>query len=113
VNQLIEFLKEMEGTVFANEDGLKDPFRLRPPLSEQELQSFEAGLPCRLPEEIRELLRFCRGFDGVLSYGVDFAPPPFGLEDIFPSARELAADGFGNFWVVDLTSESTFFRPSF
>lgn len=37
----------------------------------------------------------------------------FGLEDIFPHAKELAEDGCGNSWVTDLTSESDAFAPIF
>ena len=39
--------------------------------------------------------------------------PNFGLEDIFPYAIPLAGDGFGNFWIVDLTSESQSWGPIF
>jgi hypothetical protein len=35
------------------------------------------------------------------------------MEEIFPHAVTLAADGFGNFWVVDLTSESRAWAPIF
>ena len=113
MNAIVEFLKQLEGTIFVNEDGLEDRFQRRPPLSEQELRTLESSLPCRLPEEMQELLQFSRGFDGVLNDGIDFAGVRFGLEDIFPHARELASDGFGNFWVVDMTSASTSFGPIF
>src|SRR5579871_3174560 len=53
MNPIIEYLKQTEGTVFVNEDGYKDDFKLRPPLSERELSAFEAGLPCALPAEMR------------------------------------------------------------
>jgi hypothetical protein len=111
MNSVIEFLKQTEGTVFINKDGLKDEFRLRPPLTEQELLAFQDQLPCPLPEETRELLKFARGFDGVLE-GIEFADTSeFGLEEILPHARALATDGFGNYWVVDLTKETTLFGP--
>ena len=114
MNPIIEFLRQTEGTVFVNEDGLEDGFKLRPPLTERELLAFEAGLPCPLSEEVRELLRFAKGFEGVLDDGVDFADAVgFGLENVFPHARSLAADGYGNFWIVDLTGESKSFGPIF
>jgi|tagenome__1003787_1003787.scaffolds.fasta_scaffold20915925_2 hypothetical protein len=113
MNPIINFLKQTEGTVFVNEDGYKDDFKLKQPLTEQELLAFEKSLPCALPDDMRELLRFARGFDGVLD-GVDFADSVgFGLEEIFPHGRSLAADGYGNFWVVDLTRESKSFGPIF
>ena len=113
MNPAIEFLKQTQGTVFVNKDGLEERFKLMPPLTEPELSAFEAALPCPLPEETRELLRFARGFEGVLD-GIDFMDPVgFGLEDVFPHARALAGDGCGNFWVADLTSESKSFGPIF
>jgi hypothetical protein len=113
MNPIINFLKQTEGTVFVNEDGYKDDFKLKQHLTEQELLAFEKSLPCALPDDMRELLRFARGFDGVLD-GVDFADSVgFGLEEIFPHGRSLAADGYGNFWVVDLTRESKSFGPIF
>jgi SMI1 / KNR4 family (SUKH-1) len=113
MNPIIDFLKQTEGTVFVNEDGYKSDFKLKPPLTETELLAFETRLPCPLPDEMGELLRFARGFDGVLD-GIDFVDwEGFGMEDIFPHARKLAADGYGNYWVVDLTHESKSFGPIF
>lgn len=113
MNPLIEFLKKAEGTIFINEDGEKDDFKLRPPLNAKELSTLEGCLPCPLPADIRELLEFASGFDGVLAEGIGFGTTEFGLEDIFPNARTLAADGYGNYWVVDLTRESKSFGPIF
>jgi hypothetical protein len=83
-------------------------------MTEQEILAFGAGLPFPLPEEMRELLRFAKGFEGVLDDGVDFADAVgFGHEEVFPHARLLAADSYGNFWIVDLTRESKSFGPIF
>jgi hypothetical protein len=113
MNPIIQFLKQTEVAVFIDEDGLKNSFKLLPPLTEPELTRFAEGLPCPLPQEIHELLRFARGFEGILD-GIQFADPVgFGLEDVLPHARTLAGDGCGNFWVVDLTSESQSFGPIF
>jgi hypothetical protein len=112
MNPIVELLKQSQGTLFVSEDGIEDRFELKPALTEQELATFEGSLPCPIPEEVREVLRFARGFDGVLG-GVSFAglPAGFGLEQIFPHAVALAGDGFGNFWVVDLTRESMSWGP--
>ena len=37
----------------------------------------------------------------------------FELETLLPSGLPIAADGYGNFWVVDLTPDSTEFGPIF
>ena len=106
MNPIIELLRQNQQTIFVDEDGLEDPFELLPALTEQELAAFEASLPCPLPDEIRELLRFARGFKGVLEE-ISFTDRFAGFEEgIFPHAISLAGDGFGNFWIVDLTSTS-------
>jgi hypothetical protein len=71
---------------------------------------------------MRELLRFASGLDGAACRlgdrfaieGVRFADiQGFGLEEVFPNAKELAVDGCGNSWIIDLTSESKTFAPIF
>jgi hypothetical protein len=106
MNSVIELLQQTEGAIFVNEDGLEDSFEVLPALSNEELERFQVSLPCSLPEEIRELLTFASGFKVGGLEEVWFAAEGFGMEEIFPHAVTLAADGFGNFWVVDLTSES-------
>lgn len=108
----LELVREATRKEFRSEDGDPVSLELRPGLSESELSRFESGLPCPLPPEMRELLRFSRGFDGLLE-SVDFTGVEggFGLESIFPSALSIAHDGFGNYWVVDLLPESGSFGP--
>ena len=95
MNPIIEVLKRNQGTVFVNEDGVEAPFTLLPPMTDAEIGAFEKTLPCRLPDQIRELLKFARGFQGILE-DVSFADPDFvfGCEDIFPHAIPLAGDGY-------------------
>ena len=122
MNPIVEFLKQTDGAVFVDESGKQRTFRLSPGLPEQELSAFETSLPCPLPEEMRELLRFARGCEGLACrLGRRFAVEEicfadfqgFGLEDVFPHAKELAVDGCGNSWVVDLTIDSKTFAPVF
>jgi hypothetical protein len=109
---VIDFLKESAGIQLIDEDDGVDELTLLPGLSEEELAELERRLPCALPNEIRELLSFCRGFEPVLE-SVDFSGNlgGFGLEEIFPFAIPIAHDGFGNYWVVDITSSSTSWGP--
>jgi hypothetical protein len=122
MNSIVEFLKQTEGAVYVDETGKEKALTLFPPLSEQELSAFQASLPCPLPEEMHELLRFASGFGGAACRlgkrfeieEVRFADVQgFGLEDVFPHAKELAVDGCGNSWIIDLTSESKTFAPIF
>jgi cell wall assembly regulator SMI1 len=108
----LEVIKKAEGLKFTSEDGDVDKLKLLPPLTSDEIDHLQAQLPCRIPEEIRELLCYCRGFDGVLE-SIDFSglAGGFGMEEIFPCALPIAHDGFGNYWIVDLTKESTTWGP--
>jgi hypothetical protein len=114
MDPIIDLLRQSHGTIFVNEDGLEDRLELMPPLTDQELAAFEGGLPCRPPSEIRDLLKSARGFSGVLD-GLSFSGVPHGLgaEEISRHGISLAGDGAGNFWVVDLTSDSRSWGPIF
>jgi len=115
MNSIIELLRSNRGNALINEDGVEDRFELLPALTETEIREFEHSLPCPLPAETRELLNFAQGFKGGALEEVTFGGPltEFGLEEIFPHAITLAGDGFGNFWVIDLTSESKTWGPVF
>jgi hypothetical protein len=110
----LDIIKEAEGTRFEDEDGYFEEFKLLPPLTPGELQQLEARIPCPLPPGVRVLLEYCRGFDGVLE-SIDFSGlyPEFGMEEIFPHGVPIAHDGFGNYWVVDLTAQSETWGPIF
>ncbi len=116
VNAIIELLKQTKGTVFVYEDGIDDLFQLLPALTEPELELLEARMPCPIPPDISELLRFTNGFNvggGIEEVGFSGLQGGFGMEEIFPHSIPLAADGFGNYWVLDLTSESRSWGPIF
>jgi cell wall assembly regulator SMI1 len=112
--QALDILKQARGMRLEDQDGRVEELRLLPGLTEQELKDLEASLPCPLPEEAREVFSYTRGFEGILEQ-VDFVglQDAFGMEDIFPHAIPLAHDGYGNFWIVDLTSTSTSWGPIF
>lgn len=67
-----------------------------------------------MPEELRELLGFSAGMEGCLA-GIDFTGEcmMFEMEDLFPRGLPVAADGCGNFWVLDLTPQTTRTAPVF
>ena len=110
---LIDIIRNAQTTKLADEDGEEIPFDLLPPLSDDEIEDFANTLPCALPEDVRSLLTYCRGFEGVVADMVDFTGQNmmFEREAIFPHGIPIASDGSGNFWVVDLTKHSTTFGP--
>ncbi len=116
----LQTLKQAEGMRLEDRNGHIADLRLLPPLTTAELADLEAGIPCPLPEEARELLAHCRGFDlpadlDLTIQEISFAglEGGFGLEEVFPHAVSIAHDGAGNYWVLDLTSVSTTWGPIF
>jgi hypothetical protein len=81
-----------------------------PPLSDSEVEEVTKLAGVALPAELVELLHRCGGLEGT-SQEVDFSGrrllQGFGFEDAFPHALPIAHDGCGNFWVLDLTPETT------
>jgi hypothetical protein len=111
MNAIIDLLERTRGTIFTNEDGIESSFSLLPPLSNEELAALQEKLPCKIPDDMLEVFRFARGFEGGSLENVDFSGYGFGWEEMIPHGVELAADGFGNSWIVDLTEESTSWGP--
>lgn len=109
----LEIVRDGMGRVLSTKTG--EVIALRPfsALTAPELEAFAAGLPCPLPAELRELLTQMAGFEGGAADFVDFTGErcSFAYEAAFPCGLPIAADGFGNFWVVDLGPESRTWGP--
>jgi hypothetical protein len=110
---LKELVQSADGMSMEDEDGDVERLRLSPGLTPSELAELEKTLPCSLPQEVRDLLSFSRGFENGPVESVCFSglPGGFGLEEVFPSPLPIAHDGFGNYWIVDLNSGSTSWSP--
>jgi len=107
-----DLLRAAAGRVVVDEDGHEEIVRLLPALSAEELAKLEAVIPCPLPADARELLRLTRGLEGCPLESVDFSglmEPIF--EELFPCGLPIAHDGYGNYWIVDLTSKSRHWGP--
>src|ERR671910_880335 len=104
----LEIIRQAQADVLIDEDGQVVTLELIPGLSQAELQDFADQMPCRIPPEVSELLGSCSGFYGTLEQ-VDFTGRDltFEFEAAFPFGLPLAADGYGNFWVVDLHPNTT------
>ena len=109
----IQIIRQAQLKDLSDEDGEPITLKLLPGLDKIEIRTFQASLPCPLTDSIQELLGFCRGFEGALADPVDFTGKDiiFEQKDLFPYGLPIAADGFGNFWVVDLTPKSSEFGP--
>jgi hypothetical protein len=107
----LEIVKCAKGIEIVDEDGDRRTLELLPPMSESEIATLQAAIPCPLPAETSELLLYSRGFANGPLEETDFGGEQFGLDEILPHARSIAHDGFGNSWVVDLTTSSTMWGP--
>jgi hypothetical protein len=108
----LEIIGRAQAGTLIDEDGNVVMLELLPGLSDRELQDFAEQVPCRIPPEITELLGACRGFYGTVEQ-VDFTGRDlmFEFEAAFPYGLPIAADGYGNFWVVDLHRDTTTWGP--
>lgn len=70
---------------------------------ESKIEEIEVGLRRRLPADYREALAKVTTIDG-FAYDVDLSGESFDFEmpEILPHALPIAADGAGNYWVVDI-----------
>ena len=99
----LEIIRRAQAGTLIDEDGHVVTLESLPGLSRTELKDFVGRMPCHIPLEIMELLGACRGFYGTVDQ-VDFTGRDlmFEVEAAFPYGLPIAADGYGNFWVVDL-----------
>jgi hypothetical protein len=108
----LEIIRQAQAGTLIDEDGHVVTLELLPGLSHTELQDFAGQVPGRIPPEITELLGTCSGFYGTVDQ-VDFTGRGlmFEFEQAFPDGLPIAADGYGNFWVVDLHPDTTKWGP--
>jgi hypothetical protein len=102
-----EQLKAILIEKYISEDGDEYKVELKPGLTDQQVDDLAKGLPTgRIPNEIRDLLKFASGFE---FYGLEEVTfdgvGQFGFEEFFPASVQLAADGFGNFWILDIDNK--------
>jgi SMI1 / KNR4 family (SUKH-1) len=108
----LEIIRRAQADTLIDEDGKVVALELLPSLSQTELSDFARQAPCRIPPEIVELLSANRGFYGTVEQ-VDFTGRDlmFEFEAAFPFGLPIAADGYGNFWVVDLHPHTAKWGP--
>ena len=93
-------------------EGEPERLELLPPMPRSEIEELRVRIPCPLPKAVRELLQYTRGFATGPLEALEFGGlGTFEFPEIFPCPIDLAHDGFGNYWVVDLTSESRDWGP--
>jgi cell wall assembly regulator SMI1 len=103
-----------EGLV--DEDGEPVALDLRPGLDPAAIQRLQAaydplGVP--LPRELTRLLAVTTGTDALLDLDLTGERHSVEASELLPAGLPVAADGFGNFWLLDLTPDTVETAPVF
>jgi hypothetical protein len=111
---LADVIRQLAGITLRDPDGNEEALELEPPATEDEIRALQSGLPCPIPADIQGALRVSKGIsNGPLDSFSLVDLEGIGLEDIFPNAYSIGADGYGNFWVLDLLPMTTSWGPVF
>jgi hypothetical protein len=102
-----EQLQLMLNQRYMDEDEKSFRITLKKGLQEEALERFTAQLPGnKLPPEIKELLQYASGFYFSGIKEITFTRlNEFGFDNFFPVAIQLADDGFGNSWILDIDKQ--------
>jgi hypothetical protein len=102
-----EQLQIMLNQRYFDEDNKPYRVELKRGLNEEALDRFTAQFPShKLPADIKELLQYASGFyfSGIDEITFDRSSE-FGLDNLFPWSVQLADDGFGNSWILDVDKQ--------
>jgi hypothetical protein len=108
----VEHIKAAQTAKLVDEDGRAMKLKLLPALDFDRLDALQKQVRQPLPEELRSVLSYCSGIEECLD-GIDFTGDgmEFEAKEIFPNGLPIAGDEFGNFWVLDITPETTQAAP--
>lgn len=76
-------------------------------MAEEQIRQLSEKFPHNsIPKELDEILKVTKGWDGFGPEMVYFdSIDVFGFTDLFPNSISLGTDGFGNYWVLDISPE--------
>jgi cell wall assembly regulator SMI1 len=105
----VDAIRRAQEANLVDEDGDAVALELQPALSENEIEALAAEVGAPLPRDLRAVLAYTSGLDGTALDAIDFTGRDVSFEDrdVFPLGFPIAADGFGNFWVLDLRPKET------
>ena len=111
----IEIIQEAIKTPLMNNSGDTISVSLLPALTSTQINDLEAKHKLRIPEELRVLLGFCSGIEGLLEY-IDFTgskSDPVDAIGVFVKVVPIAGDVLGNIWFLDVGDERLENAPVF
>jgi hypothetical protein len=109
----VQRLQAAVGSRLVDEDGHEVVVGLLPPVPEAEIAALQAAVPVPLPAELLRLLAVTRGATALLDLDLTGASHSVELAELMPAGLPVAADGAGNFWVLDLTPDTVEVAPVF
>ena len=109
----VEVLRRVRERDLFDQDGDRIVLDFALPLTDDEIVVLQDDVGLPLPDELVATLRETREIDGIEP--IDFTGRTMDVEvgELSPSGHPFAADGFGNFWFLDLTPEDTECAPVF
>jgi hypothetical protein len=99
-----------------DEDGDPVGLELRPPADRtavSALRSRYAALGAAVPDELVRLLGLTSGTEQLLDLDLTGERHSIEVAELLPAGHPVAADGFGNFWMLDLTPDTVDTAPVF
>jgi hypothetical protein len=109
----VQRLQAAVGSRLVDEDGHEVVVGLLPPVPEAGIAALQAAVPVPLPAELLRLLAVTRGATALLDLDLTGASHSVELAELMPAGLPVAADGAGNFWVLDLTPDTVEVAPVF
>lgn len=109
----VQRLRTAVDSQLVDEDGHEVVVELRPPVPEAEVAALQSAFPVPLPAELLRLLAVTRGAAALLDLDLTGRDHSVELAELMPAGLPIAADGYGNFWVLDLTPDTVDVAPVF
>ncbi len=106
-------LRSVAASTLVDPQGHDVSLRLLPGLDETELAELQSRFSVPLPAELLRLAAFTRGVEGLLDLDLTGERHSVEAAELLPAGLPVAADGFGNFWVLDLTPDTMDVAPVF
>ena len=110
---LADILRSAAEREFRDPDGGAIRFELTPGLDDDRIARVQARYRVPLPAQLVDAMRVTAGAEQLL--GLDLTGESHSVEadPLLPAGHPIAGDGFGNFWLLDLTPDTTETAPVF
>lgn len=108
-----ERLRSASAGRLVDQDGGPVELQLRPGLDAAAVAALQATHVVPLPSELTRLLAVTTGAEELLDLDLTGRRHSVEVGELLPAGHPVAADGFGNFWLLDLTPDTVDEAPVF